>query len=119
VARAATLGVRGHDYVASARLSGAGHSFVVLRHVLPNVFAPLLTFTLLQVGTAMVIEAGLSFLGLGVKPPEPSWGNMIATGQQYLSVAPWIALVPGMFLVVTIAAINMLGEAARARRDDL
>jgi peptide/nickel transport system permease protein len=118
VGRAATLGVRGHDFVASARLSGAGHGFVLLRHVLPNVSAPLLTFGLLQVGTAMIIEAGLSFLGLGVKPPQPSWGNMIASGQQYLSVAPWIALVPGAFLAVTIAAINTLGEAVRSRRDE-
>lgn len=118
IARASTLSARKEEFIVAARLSGVPEQTIIRRHVIPNISSPLLTFAILQCGTAMIIEATLSFLGLGIRPPAPSWGNMMASGQQYLAEQPWIVLVPGAFLFITIGALNLLGESLRQARDE-
>lgn len=115
IARAGTLQVRQRDFVLNGVLAGARSRYLIFRHVLPNIVGGLMTYALLTVGVAMIVEASLSFLGLGVRPPQPSWGGMIAEGKAYLSNAPQIALVPGAFLFVFVAVLNALGETLRSR----
>lgn len=117
VARARALAVRSEDYIVAARLGGSGETKLIVQHVIPNVISSLVTFTFLQIGAAMIIESSLSFLGLGVRPPTPTWGNMMAAGQEYLSTASWIALVPALFLFVTVCCVNLFGETLRERWD--
>lgn len=116
VARAGTLRVREQNFVRAAEMFGARRLSIGCRHILPNVLSLLLTYAFVLIGIAMIIEAGLSFLGLGVPPPQPSWGQLIAMGKQDISDAPHIALVPGAFLFLTIAAFNRLGDLLEARR---
>jgi len=118
IARASTLSTRKEEFVVAARLAGVREWTIVRRHIVPNIAAPLLTFAILQCGTAMIIEATLSFLGLGIRPPAASWGNMMSSGQQSLGDTPWVVLVPGAFLFITIAALNLLGESLRQARDE-
>ena len=115
VARAATLRIRDRAFVTSAVLSGAGLGRIVFRHIAPNIAPQLITFGLLGIGVVMVIEGGLSFLGFGLQVPRPSWGNMIAQGQQSLLVRPSLVLLPSSLLFLTILSCNLLGEALRAR----
>lgn len=114
VARSATLRIREQAFVMAAALSGAGLGRMVFRHIVPNIAPQLVTFGLLGVGVVMVIEGGLSFLGLGVEAPQPSWGNMIAHGQQALT-RPSLVLLPSSLLFITVLSCNLLGEALRAR----
>ena len=107
--------VRERPYVPAAQALGASQRRVLLRHVLPNAIGPALVATTLGVGNAILLESGLSFLGLGIQPPAPSWGNMIAGGRDLLVVAPWVSLAPGIALVVTVFATTMLGDAWRDR----
>ncbi len=115
IARAATLRVRDLPYLVASRLTGTRSTRALATHVLPNVLPQLLTFALLNVGVAIVVEGALDFLGLGIPPPTPSWGGMIALGQQNLSGDPTLLLVPSAFLLVTVLALNRLGDALRAR----
>lgn len=115
LARAATLRLREEEFVLGARALGGGDRHLLTGHVLPNVAPGLLTFALLAVGTVVSIEATISFLGLGIRPPEPSWGTMIAEGVGELRSAPHLLLVPGAFLVTTVTALNVLGDAVRQR----
>ena len=113
--RAEVIAVRARPYVPAARALGATPSRLLFRHVLPNAIGPAVVATTLGVGNAILLESGLSFLGLGIQPPAPSWGNMIAGGRDLLVVAPWVALVPGLALVVTVLATSLLGDAWRDR----
>jgi peptide/nickel transport system permease protein len=113
--RAEVIAVRHRPFVPAATALGASSSRVLLRHVLPNAIGPALVATTLGVGNAILLESGLSFLGLGIQPPAPSWGNMIAGGRDLLVVAPWVALAPGIALVVTVLATTVLGDAWRDR----
>ena len=113
--RTEVIAVRHRPYVPAATALGATSSRVLFRHVLPNAIGPALVATTLGVGNAILLESGLSFLGLGIQPPAPSWGNMIAGGRDLLVVAPWVALAPGIALVVTVFATTMLGDAWRDR----
>lgn len=115
LARAATLKLREQVYVVAAGLSGQRDTKIILRHIVPNVAPQLLTYSLLHVGIVIVIESALSFLGVGVPPPAPSWGNMISTGQVYLATDPELVLVPSVVLFVTVVAVNVLGDALRSR----
>lgn len=115
LARATTLQLRERGFVVATRLLGASERELLVRHVVPNVVPALLTYALLTVAVAIFIEAALSFLGLGIPPPQPSWGSTIASGQQYLSSAPWIVFVPAAFLFVSVASLNALGDALRTR----
>jgi peptide/nickel transport system permease protein len=115
LARATTLRVREMDYVTAGKLSGRPAAAIMLRHIVPNIVPQLMTFGLLTVAAAMLIEAALSYLGLGVPPPTPTWGGMISAGQGAMETEPWLVLVPGAFLFVTVLALNRLGDALRVR----
>jgi peptide/nickel transport system permease protein len=113
--RAEVRSVRERPYVPAALALGASQVRVLWRHVLPNAVGPALVATTLGVGNAILLESGLSFLGLGIQPPAPSWGNMIAGGRDLLVVAPWVSLAPGIALVITVLATTLLGDAWRDR----
>ncbi|HEV7991368.1 MAG TPA: ABC transporter permease [Gemmatimonadaceae bacterium] len=113
--RAEVRAVRERPFVPAATALGATQTRVLLAHVLPNAVGPAIVATTLGVGNAILLESGLSFLGLGIQPPAPSWGNMIAGGRDLLVVAPWVSLAPGIALVVTVLATTVLGDAFRDR----
>jgi peptide/nickel transport system permease protein len=115
LARAGTLRLRERPFMLAARLAGTRAPRILLRHVAPNILPQLVTFGLLGMGVTIILEGALSFLGLGVPPPEPSWGNMIFDGQAVLSAEPKLVLLPSAFLFVTVLAFNLLGDALRAR----
>ena len=115
IARSATLRLRELPFMAAAQLCGTPWWRVLLRHVAPNIAPQLITFGMLGMGIVIVIEGALSFLGLGIPPPAPSWGNMIAQGQQSLSATPMLVVWPCLVLFVTVLAFNLLGETLRAR----
>jgi peptide/nickel transport system permease protein len=115
VSRAATLRLRERPFMLAARLSGTGTGRILLRHITPNVLPQLVTFALLGMGIIIILEGALSFFGLGVPPPNPSWGNMIFEGQGILSAEPRLVLVPSAFLFITVLTFNLLGDALRSR----
>lgn len=109
--RGEVLSLRERDFVVAARALGAGTPRILLRHVLPNVVAPIVVSAALGIGNVMLLEAGLSFLGIGVPPPLPSWGNMIADGAPQLATAPWTTLFPGLAIGLVVMALNAVGDA--------
>jgi peptide/nickel transport system permease protein len=109
--RAEVMRLRTLDFVRAAEALGASRRGVVVRHLLPNLAGPLAAATTLSVGDVILLEAGLSFLGLGVQPPTPSWGGMILDSKPYLVSAPWTSLPPGLAIVLTVLAVNLIGEA--------
>lgn len=111
--RAELLGLRAEPWVDAATALGASGWRVLWRHALPNAMAPVIVATTLGVGNAILLESGLSFLGLGVQPPAPSWGNMIAGGREVIVTAPWVALGPGIALILTVLACTLLGDTLR------
>jgi peptide/nickel transport system permease protein len=113
--RAEVLGVSAQAYVQSAIALGARPWRVLWRHALPNALGPAIVATTLGVGNAILLESGLSFLGLGIQPPRPSWGNMIAGGRDLIVTAPWVAIAPGLALVATVLAATLIGDAIRDR----
>jgi peptide/nickel transport system permease protein len=115
LARAATLRLREANFMLAASLSGTPRWRIVLFHLAPNLLPQQLTFALLGAGVAIIQEGALSFLSLGVPPPGASWGNMIAAGMQTMSVRPSLVLLPCLALLITVAALNLLGDALRAR----
>ena len=115
VARGATLTIRGLPFMTAARLAGTRRWRIIARHVVPNIFPSIVTFSLLGLGIIIILEGALDFLGYGIQRPKPSWGNMISNGQQILSVQPEYVLIPSIALLITVAALNMLGDALRER----
>ncbi len=115
IARAGTLRLHGQTFMLAARLSGTRIWRMLLRHVTPNVLPQLITFGLLGMGVIIILEGALSFLGLGIPDPAPSWGNMIALGQDTLSAQPVLVLIPSLFLLATVLSLNLLGDALRKR----
>jgi peptide/nickel transport system permease protein len=115
--RAEVLSLKRRDFVLAARALGLPGWRIALRHVLPNAVAPIVVSATLGVGNTILIEAALSFLGIGVRPPLPSWGNMIADGQAYLATSPWQAMAPGLAVVATVMIFSVLGEALRDTMD--
>ena len=114
VVRSTVLAIKQNVYIEAARSVGATDSRIVFRHILPNVFAPIIIIASIWVGNAIVIEAALSYLGLGTPPPTPSWGGMLALeGRRYLENAPWLAIAPGVAISIAVLAVNMLGDALR------
>ena len=113
VARVATMQVRTLDYVAAAWAAGCSRTHILLREVLPNILSPLAVVATLEAALAILLEAALSFLGLGVPPPLPSWGLMIAEGKDYMFFQPWVIMVPGLSLFVLVFGINLLGDGLR------
>lgn len=117
VVRAVVLSIRSQPYIESAIAGGTKNAKLLLRHVLPNTLAPLIVQSTYVCASAMLIEAGLSFLGAGVPPEVPSWGNIIAQGRTFFQIAPWTILIPGTFLAITVLAVNLLGDGLRDRLD--
>ncbi|HEU4370976.1 MAG TPA: ABC transporter permease [Methylomirabilota bacterium] len=114
VIRGATLSVLQHPYVEAARAMGAGHLRIVLRYLLPNVMATIIVLATIGLGTVILVESALSFLGFGVPPPYPSWGGMVAgSGRSFMYHAPWMVLCPGAAISLAVFGFNMLGDALR------
>jgi peptide/nickel transport system permease protein len=117
IVRGSVLVVRSREYVEAATALGASDLRVMGVHVLPNVMAPIIVQVTLNVGSSIIDTAGLSFLGLGTQPPTPDWGNMLAAGRSELINAPWIATFPGLAILVTVLAFNLMGDALRDALD--
>jgi peptide/nickel transport system permease protein len=113
IVRSVVLSLRESDFVAAARALGGTGPGIAWRHLLPHVAAPLIVSASLDVGNIILLEAGLSYLGLGIRPPTPTWGNMIMDGKDVLFSAPWVALAPGLALVLTVVAFNLAGDGLR------
>jgi peptide/nickel transport system permease protein len=111
--RGQTMAVKTRDFVQAARANGAGDARIVLRHVLPNVFSPVIVVAVFAVANMIVLEATLSFLGLGVEPSVVTWGRMLNGGRLYLSTAWWLTAFPGLAIFVTVLAVNLLGDHLR------
>jgi peptide/nickel transport system permease protein len=117
IVRGEVLRLRESEFVAAARALGARPGRIIFRHLLPNVAGPLLVAATLGVGDVILLEAGLSFLGVGVRPPTPSWGGMILDARSLLTTAPWASIFPGLAIVVTVLAVNLIGDALRGALD--
>ncbi|WP_243438168.1 ABC transporter permease [Fundidesulfovibrio soli] len=111
--RAETLSLARRDFVLASRLAGAGSARILLRHILPNAAGPVLVSATLGIAGAILTESSLSFLGLGVQPPMPSWGNMLLEGKEVLEIAPWLSVFPGLAILFTVLGYNLLGESLR------
>jgi ABC-type dipeptide/oligopeptide/nickel transport system permease subunit len=111
--RASVLGARENVYVEAARATGLPDRLIMWRHVLPNVFAPLLVVATLEVGNAILVASSLSFLGLGAQPPSPEWGAMLAAGREYMRTAWWLTVFPVLTIAMTVLAMNLLGDGLR------
>ncbi len=117
VVRGQVLSLREWEYVNAARAIGARDGRILLRHVLPNVVAPVIVMATLMMGDAILIEATLSFLGIGAPPPTPSWGSILAGGRTYLKLAPWVTMFPGVTIMLTVLGFNLLGDGLRDALD--
>lgn len=115
--RGEVLAQREREYVEAARSSGIRHWRIMLFHILPNAWAPIMVQATLSVAGAILAEASLSFLGLGTQPPTPSWGAMLSEGQGYLTQAPWMSIWPGVFIFLAVMSINVFGDAVRDMLD--
>ncbi|MDR2035495.1 MAG: ABC transporter permease [Coriobacteriales bacterium] len=117
VIRGVILQIKENDYVSAARALGASNLRIIVRHILPNSIAPVVVYATMGIGTAVISEAALSFLGLGIQPPTPSWGLMLAEAQQYMLVAPWLVVFPGLAILLTVLSFTLLGDGLRDAMD--
>ena len=115
--RGLTLSASEEDYALAARAIGASRWRIMFAHILPNITAAIIVTVSLDIGGIILAEATLSFLGLGIQPPNPSWGSMVAVGNRYLQTAPWISLVPGTAIFLTVMSVNLLGDGLRDALD--
>lgn len=115
--RGTTLQAKENLYVEASRVSGAKESRTMMRHVLPNIISPVIVLSTLSLGTAIIVASGLSFLGLGAKPPTPEWGAMLSDGRQFLRSNWWVATFPGVAILITVIAVNLLGDGLRDALD--
>jgi peptide/nickel transport system permease protein/oligopeptide transport system permease protein len=117
VLRSTILSVKENDYISAARALGASNLRIILRHVLPNSIASVVVYATMAIGSAILSEAALSFLGLGVQPPTPSWGMMISDGQSVIATAPWMAFFPGAACLLTVLSFTLMGDGLRDALD--
>lgn len=115
--RGLALSASEEDYVLAARALGSSNWRIMMAHILPNITAAIIVTVSLDVGSIILAEATLSFLGLGIQPPNPSWGSMVAVGNRYLQIAPWISLAPGTAIFLTVMSVNLLGDGLRDALD--
>ena len=117
VARSAVIVVKNEVYLEAARVVGGRHLHIIRQYILPNIMAPVIVLATLQMSTAILTEASLSFLGLGTQPPDPAWGTMLANGRKYMEFAPWVAVFPGFAIVIAVLGFNFLGDGLRDALD--
>jgi len=117
IVRSIVLSIRKLDYIEAAKVFGSSNIRIILNHVLPNVFPSCIVIATFQLGTAILTEASLSFLGLGINPPTPSWGNMLTSSRTYILKAPYLAFIPGLAITIVILGFNLLGDALRDALD--
>ncbi len=113
VIRGQVLSLKEQEFIEAARAIGAGHARIIFRHIVPNCLAPIIVLGTLGVATNILSEAGLSFLGLGIPPPAPSWGQMLADGRNYMTTKPWLAIFPGLAIAITVFGFNLFGDGLR------
>ena len=117
VVRGTVLSIREREYVEASRMIGNGEAYTMLRHVLPNCVAPVAVLATSMFGWVLLAESALSFLGLGVPPPAPTWGNMLASSRPYMESATWLGIAPGLCIALTLLGVNLLGDFLRDRLD--
>lgn len=117
ITRAAVLTVRSQEYIEAARAIGLSELRIIVIHILPNCLSPIIVHTTLRVASAIIAASGLSFLGLGVPAPSPEWGSMLSIGRKYIRINSYLTLFPGMFIMITVLALNLLGDALRDALD--
>jgi peptide/nickel transport system permease protein len=110
MARAETLKVKEFDFIALAKIAGCSRASIMMRHIFPNVVSPIIILATLQVGTIVIVEASLSFLGVGIPPPTPDWGSMVAEGRSFIVTAWWLCIIPGFAIALTVLTFNLLGD---------
>ena len=113
IVRGSVLSIRGMEFVEAARAVGSSDLRIILRHIIPNSMAPIIVQSTLGVASAILNAAGLSFIGLGIQPPNPSWGSMLSDARKYMERAPWLVIFPALFIIMTILSFNILGDALR------
>lgn len=111
--RVLVLGIKDSKYIHAAKMAGAGDIKLITHYILPNIISPLIVQLALDIGVMMLALAGLSFLGLGVQPPTPEWGNMLSEGRVYMQTAPWLLIYPGMAILIVVVIFNILGDSIR------
>lgn len=111
------LALKSKEFVDAARMSGARNARIILRHILPNAASPIIVSATLRIGNAIITESTLSFLGFGVQPPTPTWGNMLKNAQSQMTMAPWTALFPGIAILITVLSLNYIGDGLRDALD--
>jgi peptide/nickel transport system permease protein len=111
MARAETLKVKEFDFIALAKIAGCSRASIMMRHIFPNVVSPIIILATLQVGTIVIVEASLSFLGVGIPPPTPDWGSMVAEGRSFIVTAWWLCIIPGFAIALTVLTFNLLGDS--------
>ena len=117
IVRGAVLSVRGLEYVEAARAIGAGQLRIMTHHILPNILSAIIVYASFELARMILLEATLSFLGLGVQPPTPTWGGMISDGKNYIAISWWVSLFPGLAIGAIILAFNILGDELRDALD--
>jgi len=113
ISRGAILSIKSSEFVRAARSNGASSGYILFRHLLPNILVPLIVQVSLSLSVAILLESALSFLGLGVQPPAPSWGNMLSGARKVMAIAPWTAVYPGLAIVFLVLGFNLLGDGLR------
>lgn len=113
VVRSATLQVKNQSYIEAAQTTGSSHSVIITKYILPNILSPVIVQSTFIFAKAILAEAALSFLGVGVNPSTPTWGNMLQEAQIYVTIAPWYSIFPGLAIVITVLALNLLGDGLR------
>ena len=117
IVRSQVLSLKEQDFVAAARALGMSNARIIFRHLLPNSLAPVIVYASLAIGSTILAEAGLSFLGIGVPPPTPTWGTIVNDGRDYLRDAWWITFFPGLMIAITVMSFNLLGDGLRDALD--
>jgi len=113
IIRSSVLSIKENEFVEAAIAVGSGHPRIIYTHILPNTIAPLIVQATLGVGYVIIVASGLSYLGLGIMPPAPEWGNMLSEGQQFIRYSPWLVLFPGLSIMLTVLSLNLLGDGLR------
>jgi len=111
--RGSILSIKNKEYIEAARALGASNIRIITKHIFPNAFAPIIVYATMNVGTAIIVEAALSFLGIGVQPPTPAWGKMLSEALDYIDVAPWMMVFPGLAILITVLGFVLLGDGLR------